>query len=85
MGQRKNAVEIGCGQKLGFAIFKPALPGYVLAFGAMAIATRVITDPLSCTMITLFNVATEIRCTAIEKIVYNFILLWFEPMGFLII
>ena len=33
MGQRKNAVEIGCGQKLGFSIFKPTLPWYVLALG----------------------------------------------------
>jgi len=32
MGQRKNAVEIGCGQKFGFAIFKPSFPWHVLAF-----------------------------------------------------
>jgi len=75
MGQRKNAVEIGCGQKFGFSIFKPALPGYVLALWTMTVTTGVITDPLSPTMITVFNVATEIRCAAIEKIVYDFILL----------
>jgi hypothetical protein len=85
MGQRKNAVEIGCGQKLGFSIFKPTLSGYVLALGTMTIATGVITNPLSCTMITLFNVATKIRCTAIEKIVYDLILFRLKPMGFLII
>ena len=33
MGQRKNAVEIDCGQKLGFYIFKPSFPWYVLALG----------------------------------------------------
>ena len=64
-------MEIGNGQELGFSLFKPSFPGYVLALGAMSVATRIIGNALGATVITHLHMPPQHSGSAAEQVMDN--------------
>jgi hypothetical protein len=61
-------MEVGHGQEFGFSLFKPVLPGYLLAFGAVSVPTGMIHDTLSAALIAALQVASQLRGSAVKQV-----------------
>jgi len=66
IGQSENDVEVFNGEQIGLASLDPAKRRGELAFGAMAIAARVIRDGQRAAVITLIDMTAESGSTAEE-------------------
>lgn len=65
MGKRKDDMEVAERQKFLPASLGPFFSGYLLALGAMSIATGMIGDALSAAVVAFFDMPTEIGSTAV--------------------
>ena len=64
MRQGEDDMVVGHGQQFGGTFRQPSLPRRCLAFGTVAIQTRVVRDGSLSATITLLDVPAERRCTA---------------------
>ena len=75
MRQGKDGMKIDDRQKLCFSGFKPSLPWYMLARGAVPVPARVIGDSFGPTLITPFDMTAQIGGAAIDEIIDNPVLI----------
>jgi hypothetical protein len=75
MGQCKYDMEVGYGQEFGFSFFKPPLPGYLLALGAVTVSAGVIQDPLSPTVVAAIEVTAKLGGATVKEIEHDPVLL----------
>src|SRR5262245_1407885 len=76
MRQSKDAVEIGHFKEFGFAGCDPCFFGEGLAFGAVAIATRVVGIALEATLLALFSLSSECRRPTDQDVVHDLVVRW---------
>ena len=65
MGKRKDDMEVAERQQFLPAGCGPFFSGYLLALGAMSIATGMIADALSATVVAFFDMSAEIGGAAV--------------------
>jgi hypothetical protein len=75
MGQGKYDVEVGSGQEFGFSLFKPSLPGYLLALGAVSVSAGMIHNTLSPAMGTALKVASKFGGATVKEVGYDPVLI----------
>jgi hypothetical protein len=65
MRQGKDDMKVADRQDLVFSFFKPSFAWHMLAFGAVAIAARMIRNAKSTTVIAVFDITTEVSGAAV--------------------
>jgi hypothetical protein len=68
MWQGEYHMEVGHRQEFGFSLFKPVLPGNLLAFGAVSVPTGMIHDTLSTAVVAALHVASQLRGSAVKQV-----------------
>ena len=75
MGKGKDHMEVSKGQEFGFSLLKPALPGYLLALGAVTVSAGMIRNTLSAAMGAALKVAAKFGGAAVKEVGYDPVLI----------
>jgi hypothetical protein len=72
MWQGEHQMEIAAAKQFGFAVIEPLFFCQCLAFRAMPIPARIISDLLKCTLVALFDMTAKHSSSAYLYMAHNF-------------